>query len=77
MAAGYDEEGTMTDTPRGPEEIRAKIEEAREEIEASMAALRNEVQGTVDWRRYVRRHPTAFFAGALLLGVVVARATSR
>jgi hypothetical protein len=77
MAAGHEEERTMADTPREPAEIRAKIEEAREEIEASMAALRDEVQGTVDWRRYVRRHPTAFFAGALLLGVFVARATSR
>ena len=67
----------MADTTRPPEEIRARIEEAREEIEASMAALRDEVRGTVDWRRYVRRHPTAFFAGALLLGAVVARATSR
>lgn len=67
----------MADTTRPPEEIRARIEEAREEIEASMAALRDEVRGTVDWRRYVRRHPAAFFAGALLLGAVVARATSR
>lgn len=67
----------MADTTRPPEEIRARIEEAREEIEASMAALREEVRGTVDWRRYVRRHPAAFFAGALLLGAVVARATSR
>ncbi len=67
----------MADTPRQPAEIRAKIEQAREEIEASMAALRDEVQGTVDWRRYVRRHPAAFFAGGLFLGLILARSTSR
>jgi hypothetical protein len=71
------EDGTMADPTRQPEEIRVRIEQAREEIEASMAALRDEVRGKVDWRRYVRRHPAAFFAGALLLGAFVARATSR
>ncbi|GAC1347058.1 MAG: hypothetical protein NVSMB23_25720 [Myxococcales bacterium] len=62
---------------RTPEQIRAEIEQAREEIEASMAALRDEVHGAGEWRRYVRRHPTACFAGAMLLGAFVARATSR
>lgn len=67
----------MAETSRDPAEIREGIERAREEIERSMAALRNEVQETVDWRRYVRRRPGAFFAGALAVGFLVARATTR
>lgn len=67
----------MAETTRDPAEIRAGIERAREEIERSMAALREEVQDTVDWRRYVRRHPAAFFAGAVLAGLFVARITAR
>jgi hypothetical protein len=67
----------MAETTRDPAEIRAGIERAREEIERSMAALRDEVHQSVDWRRYVRRHPGAFFAGALAVGALVARATSR
>jgi hypothetical protein len=67
----------MAETTRDPAEIRAGIERAREEIERSMAALREEVHQTVDWRRYVRRHPGVFFAGAVAFGALVARATSR
>lgn len=67
----------MAETSRNPAEIREGIERAREEIERSMAALREEVQETVDWRRYVRRRPSAFFAGALVLGLLIARATTR
>lgn len=67
----------MAETNRDPAEIRAGIERAREEIERSMAALREEVQETVDWRRYVRRRPAGFFAGALAVGFLIARATTR
>jgi hypothetical protein len=67
----------MADTIREAAEIRAGIEKAREEIERSMADLREQVQDSIDWKRYVRRHPAAFFAGAVVLGMMVARATSR
>jgi hypothetical protein len=65
------------DTGRDPAAIRAGIERAREEVEASVAALRTSVSETLDWRNFVRRRPGVAFGVALATGVLVARATSR
>jgi hypothetical protein len=59
--------------PREPAAIRAGIERARQEIEQSMRDLRR----SFSWRSFVRRHPVGVFSGALALGLLVARATSR
>jgi hypothetical protein len=67
----------MPENTRDPEDIRAGIERARQEIEQSVADLRNNVSETLDWRNLVRRHPMATFAGALALGICIARVTSR
>ena len=67
----------MADTSRDSTEIRAGIERARMEIEESVAALRANVNETLDWRHLVRRHPAAVFGGAVALGVLFARWTSR
>jgi len=67
----------MADPVRDPAAIRAGIERARQEIEQSVQDLRANVSQRLQWRSVVRRHPAACFAGALVLGLAIARATSR
>jgi len=67
----------MPETPRDAEAIRAGIERARQEIEQSVSALRANVADTLNWRSFVRRHPVAVFAGAMLTGLLIARVGSR
>jgi len=67
----------MTENPRDAETIRAGIERARQEIEQSMNALRANVSDSLNWRSFVRRHPGATFAGAMVVGLLIARATAR
>jgi hypothetical protein len=67
----------MPENPRDAEAIRAGIERARQEIEQSMSALRANVSESLNWRSFVRRHPGAIFAGAVFVGLLIARATTR
>ncbi|HUJ28367.1 MAG TPA: hypothetical protein VLW85_20235 [Myxococcales bacterium] len=67
----------MADLGRDPVAIRAGIERARQEIEQSMQDLRASVSQSLNWRRYVRRHPAACFCGAMACGLMFARITSR
>lgn len=68
----------MADTnTRDPAAIRAGIERAREQIEQSVNDLRTNVSDTLNWRSAVRRHPMAAFGGALFVGLLIAKATSR
>ena len=67
----------MADVSRDPAAIRAGIERAREQIEQSVTDLRESVSETLNWRSAVRRHPVAAFSGAVLIGILVARATTR
>jgi hypothetical protein len=67
----------MPENPRDAETIRAGIERARQEIEQSMNALRANVSDSLNWRSFVRRHPGATFAGAVFVGLLIARATTR
>lgn len=66
-----------TGAVRDPAAIRAGIERARQEIEQSVTDLRASVSQSLNWRRYVRRHPRASFAGAVLCGLLLARIASR
>ncbi|MFL5250266.1 MAG: hypothetical protein ACJ783_19885 [Myxococcales bacterium] len=66
-----------TETPKDPAAIRAGIERARQEIEQSVADLRQGVADTLDWRSMVRRHPTAALGGAFAMGYLIARWTTR
>ena len=66
-----------TETPKDPAAIRAGIERARQEIEQSVADLRQGVADTLDWRSMVRRHPTAALGGAFATGYLIARWTTR
>jgi len=67
----------MPENPRDAEAIRAGIERARQEIEQSVDALRANVSDTLNWRSFVRRHPGATLAGAMVVGLLIARATTR
>jgi hypothetical protein len=67
----------MPENPRETAAIRAGIEKARQDIEQSVNALRANVSDTLNWRSFVRRHPGASFAGALVAGLLIARMTSR
>jgi hypothetical protein len=67
----------MADGSRDPAAIRAGIERARQEIEQSVAELRQGVAQSFDWRHLVRRHPGAAIGGAVGLGLLLARWTVR
>lgn len=56
---------------RTPEEVRAEIVRARNQITLSAQALRTEVVTRMDWREWVRRRPLLFVAGAFTLGVML------
>jgi len=66
-----------TETTKDPATIRAGIERARQEIEQSVADLRQGVADSLDWRSMVRRHPTAALGGAFAMGFLIARWTTR
>ena len=67
----------MADASRDPAAIRAGIERARQEIEQSVAELRQGVAESFDWRHLVRRHPGAALGGAFAIGLLLARWTAR
>ena len=46
----------------------AEIEKARQQVAASVVALRGELASTTDWRQWVRRRPLALIAGAFVVG---------
>ena len=56
---------------RSPEEIRASIEENRQELGLAVQRLRNEVAEVTDWRRQLREHQTQAVVGAAVVGFVV------
>ncbi len=57
---------------RSPQQIRAEIERARQQLASSVIALRDEVTARADWRGYVRKNPVPFIAGAFALGFFLA-----
>ena len=67
----------MANEGRDPAAIRAGIERARQEIEQSVADLRQGVSASFDWRHIVRRHPAPALGGAFALGLLLARWTVR
>jgi len=64
-------------TQRDPAAIRAGIEQARQEIERSVAELRADVTEKLDWRNFVRRHPGAVLGGAFALGLLLGSRRTR
>jgi hypothetical protein len=56
---------------RTPEEIRASIEENREQLGVSLEKLRVEVQVLTDWRARVRSNERELTVGAAAAGFVI------
>jgi hypothetical protein len=56
---------------RSPEEIRASIEQNRQELGTSLEKLRTEVVRLTDWRAQLRRHQPQVVVGAGVAGFVL------
>lgn len=56
---------------RTPEEIRASIEQNREELGASLERLRGEVVKLTDWRSQLRSRQSQAIVGAAIAGFVL------
>jgi hypothetical protein len=56
---------------RTPQEIRASIEQNREELGASLERLRGEVVRLTDWRSQLRRHQSQAIVAAGIAGFVL------
>jgi hypothetical protein len=54
---------------RRPEQVRAEIQRARDQIALSAQQLRQEMARRADWREWVRQRPLPFIVGAFALGV--------
>ncbi len=56
---------------RSPEEIRASIEQNRQELGQSLERLRGEVTRLTDWRSQLRAHQREVIVAAVVVGFVV------
>ena len=56
---------------RSPAEIRASIEQNRQELGSSLEKLRAEVTELTDWRGQIRRHQREVLIGAGIAGFVL------
>ncbi len=56
---------------RSPEEIRASIEQNRQELGSSLEKLRVEVVRVTDWRSQLRAHRSQVLIGASVAGFVL------
>lgn len=56
---------------RSPEEIRASIEQSRQELGVSIVKLRDEVAELADWRAQVRRNQPSLLMGAGVAGFAI------
>ncbi len=61
----------MPPPTRTPEQIRASIEENRQELGSSLEKLRQEVTELTDWRGQIRRHHREVLIGAGVAGFVL------
>jgi len=63
---------TGTPPARTPDEIRASIEQNRQELGTSLVRLRDEVSHLTDWRAQVRRNREPLTVAAATAGFVLA-----
>jgi hypothetical protein len=56
---------------RSPEQIRASIEENRQELAVSLTRLRGEVAELTDWRKQLNLHRREAVVGAAVAGFVI------
>lgn len=59
---------------RSPAEIRASIEENRQELVRSVSSARNEVARITDWRQHIADHKQELTVGAAAVGFLVGSA---
>lgn len=59
---------------RNPAEIRASIEENRQELVASVNSARNEIARITDWRQHIADHKQQITVGAATVGFLVGSA---
>jgi hypothetical protein len=59
---------------RSPAEIRASIEENRQELVRSVTSARNEVARITDWRQHIADHRQELTVGAAAVGFLVGSA---
>ena len=59
---------------RSPEEIRASIEQNRQQLGTAVEQLRVEVVKLTDWRGQLRRYEPQVLVGALMLAAMIASA---
>lgn len=60
-----------TSANRSPAEIRASIEQSRQELGVSIVKLRDEVAELTDWRAQVRRNQQPLMIGAAAAGFII------
>ena len=58
-------------TGRSPEQIRASIEQNRQELGAAVERLRVEVAEATDWRQQIRTHQREVLIGAAVAGFLL------
>ena len=68
-------ESLPTDRYDQEERIRRELENARQEVAASLLALRHKVTRPIDWRMAIRRRPLAAVIGGVFVGFTVALLT--
>ncbi len=61
----------MPPPTRTPDQIRASIEQNRQELGHSLDKLRGEVTELTDWRGQIRRHQRELLIGAGIAGFVL------
>ena len=61
----------MATQARSPEEIRASIEQNRQELGTSLEKLRYEVGELMDWRAQIRSRQREVLIGAAIAGFVL------
>ena len=61
----------MATRARSPEEIRASIEQNRQQLGNSLERLRLEVGELMDWRSQLRQHQRDVIIGAAVAGFVL------
>jgi Protein of unknown function (DUF3618) len=61
----------MATRSRSPEEIRASIEQNRQQLGVSLEKLRGEVTELMDWRGQMRLHQREVLIGAGVAGFVL------
>ena len=71
MSARETIDGSETGARSGSDALaqaESDVERARERVQSSVMALRDEVVRRTDWRHWVRRRPLPFFGAAIALG---------